>query len=149
MIKKVLLSVALSMFAATSFAQDECTVDIEGNDQMQFNTKEISVPASCSEVTINLKHVGKLPKNTMGHGFVLTKTSDFMAVANAGMAAGLDNDHVPPGDDRVIMNVPIVGGGEENSVTFSTDGMEAGGDYTFFCPFPGHFATMQGKFKFG
>ena len=38
-----------------------------------------------------------------------------------------------------------VGGGEKDSVTFKTDVLEAGGDYDFFCSFPGHYAVMRGK----
>ncbi|MBT6073693.1 MAG: azurin, partial [Gammaproteobacteria bacterium] len=38
------------------------------------------------------------------------------------------------------------GGGAETSVTFSGDLLTAGGDYTFFCSFPGHYAIMKGLF---
>jgi azurin len=147
MIKKI---VALGIFAAFSGAimADDCKVEISGNDQMQFDKKEIKVPATCKEVEIVLHHAGKLPKTTMGHGWVLAKTSDYQALANAGVAAGLANDHVPPGDARAIAHVPIVAGGETHSVKFSTAGLQKGGDYTYFCPFPGHFAVMHGKFIF-
>jgi azurin len=40
----------------------------------------------------------------------------------------------------------IVGGGEETSVTFDISALTAGGDYTFFCSFPGHYVLMNGKF---
>lgn len=144
---KAVAILGLSLFGTAAAAQ--CSVTIEGNDQMQFNLKEIVVPADCSEFEVTLKHVGQLPKTTMGHGWVLTKASDMQAVSSAGMAAGLDNNHVPPGDARVIANTNIIGGGESSTVKFSTSALEAGGDYTFFCPFPGHFAVMQGKLKFG
>jgi azurin len=142
--------VALGIFAVFSGAvlADDCKVEISGNDQMQYDKKEIKVPATCKEVELTLHHSGKLPKTTMGHGWVLSKTSDYQALANAGVAAGLANDHVPPGDARVIAHVPIVGGGESKTIKFSTANLQKGGDYTFFCPFPGHFAVMHGKFIF-
>ena len=126
-----------------------CSFEIEGTDQMTWNTPEIKVGADCSEVTVTLKHAGKLPKQTMGHGWVLTKAADMQAVSSAGMAAGIANDHVPQGDARVIAFVPLVGGGESNSVTFSTSKLEKGQEYSYFCPFPGHFAMMKGKLTFG
>lgn len=145
---KVLTISALSLCASVAVAA-ECSATVEGNDQMQFNVKEIVIPGDCSEFEITLKHTGKLPKNTMGHGIVVTKTSDMAALSSAGMAAGIDNNHVPPGDDRAIAVVPLIGGGESASVTFSTSKLEKGGDYSFYCPFPGHFAIMKGKVVFG
>lgn len=148
MITRILALGICAIFSGAVLA-DDCKVEISGNDQMQYDMKEIKVPATCKEVEITLKHSGQLPKTTMGHGWVLAKTADYQALANAGVAAGLANDHVPPGDARVIAHVPLVGGGETKSVKFSTSGLEKGGDYTFFCPFPGHFAVMHGKFIFG
>jgi len=43
----------------------------------------------------------------------------------------------------------VIGGGETARVRFSTKGLQKGGDYTFFCSFPGHFAMMKGSFVFG
>ena len=38
----------------------DCATTIEGNDAMQYNVDGIAVPASCTQFTINLKHVGTL-----------------------------------------------------------------------------------------
>ncbi|WP_462330072.1 plastocyanin/azurin family copper-binding protein [Thiohalocapsa halophila] len=62
-----------------------------------------------------------------------------------GMSAGLENDYIKPGDERVIAHTKVVGSGESDSISFSPDALEAGGDYTFFCSFPGHWSVMQGK----
>jgi azurin len=40
----------------------------------------------------------------------------------------------------------VIGGGEETTITIDISGLEAGGDYTYFCSFPGHFVLMNGKF---
>jgi azurin len=130
-------------------AADACKLEISGNDQMQYDKQELSVPASCKEVTVTLHHSGKLPKEAMGHDWVLTLTSDLGAVAQAGMSAGASKDYLDPGDKRAIAHTKVIGGGETTSVTFSTAGLKAGGDYSYECTFPGHSALMKGKFKFG
>jgi azurin len=145
--KKILALCVFALFSGAVMA-DDCKVEISGNDQMQYDKKELKVSSTCKEVTVTLHHAGKLPKTTMGHGWNLAKTSDYQALAQAGVAAGPTNNYTPPGDARVIASVPIVGGGETHTITFSTAKMQKGGDYTFFCPFPGHFATMHGKFIF-
>lgn len=141
--KKILAVFAL-LLTNQAFA-NECELSIEANDAMQFSAKELSAPASCKEVTLTLKHTGKLAANVMGHNWVLTKTADVAPVANAGMAAGAANNYVPAGDAKVIAFTKVIGGGESTSVTFPTAGL-AGQDLTFFCSFPGHWAIMKGKF---
>jgi len=128
-------------------AADSCEQVIEGNDMLQFNLKEMKVSAACDSVTVTLKHTGVMAAEVMGHNWVLTTDSDFMPVATAAAGAGLENNYVPVGDDRVLSATSIIGGGEETSVTFSIRNLSAGDDYTFFCSFPGHYAIMEGSFK--
>ena len=128
-------------------AADSCEQVIEGNDMLQFNLKEMKVSAACGSVTVTLKHTGVMAAEIMGHNWVLTTDSDFMPVATAAAGAGLENNYVPVGDDRVLSATSIIGGGEETSVTFSIGSLSAGDDYTFFCSFPGHYAIMKGSFK--
>ncbi|MDV2856629.1 MULTISPECIES: azurin [Oceanimonas] len=136
----VLLSAALPAMA------DDCSLTIEGNDAMQFNQQELSVPASCKEVTLTLNHTGSLAKNVMGHNWVLSETADMQEIANGAISAGADNDYLDTSDERIIAHTDLIGGGESSSVTFSTEGMTAGGDYSYFCSFPGHIGMMKGKF---
>jgi len=124
------------MLCGTASGQ-ECTQTIEGNDLLQFDLAEVRVSASCEQVTITLDHVGSLPANVMGHNWVLTTTADYLPVANAGQAAGAPG-YLPEGDPRIIANTALIGGGEQSTVTFDLSGLEASGDYTFFCTFPGH-----------
>ena len=128
-------------------AADSCQQVIEGNDMLQFNLKEMKVSAACDSVTVTLKHTGVMAAEIMGHNWVLTTDSDFMPVATAAAGAGLENNYVPVGDDRVLSATSIIGGGEETSVTFSIGSLSASDDYTFFCSFPGHYAIMKGSFK--
>lgn len=141
----ITVSGLLGLFAAApGFAQD-CSLTIEGDDQIQFDREEMTVSSSCDEVTVTLVHVGELPENVMGHNWVLTTTEDFMPVAEEGQSAG-PPDFVPEGDERVIAMTEVIGGGEETSTTFDLSQLDPDGDYTFFCSFPGHFVLMNGKF---
>lgn len=130
--------------AGPAWSQD-CSATIEANDAIQYNLSEIRVSSSCDAFTLTLKHVGTLAKTVMGHNWVLTTTPDYEAVAMAGQAAGVDNNYVPPGDQRVLASTMLVGGGEETSVSFDPSKLEPGADYTFFCSFPAHYVLMKGK----
>lgn len=122
----------------------DCQVHITGNDRMMFDTKTFTVQKSCETFTIHFENVGKLPKSSMGHNVVLAKKSEAQALATEGMSAGVKNDYLPPKDARIITKTAMIGGGEKASVTFSPDVLRKGGEYLFFCSFPGHFFTMQG-----
>ena len=143
MIKKLLGGATFLFFASSAFAND-CAVTVESNDAMQFNTSNVVIPASCDEFTVTLKHTGQLPKQSMGHNWVMTAKADGQAVATDGMSAGLDNNYIKPNDERVIGATEIIGGGEETSTTFSVKGLSKDEDYMFFCSFSGHIGIMQG-----
>ncbi len=147
---RTLALVSLFAVSASAFGADKvCKVDIAGNDQMQFDKKEITVAADCTEVEVTLKHTGKLPAAAMGQNWVLTKTADAAGVASDGIGAGFANDHVKKGDTRVIAHTKIVGGGQSTSVKFPLSALKKGESYTFVCTFPGHSALMKGAFKIG
>lgn len=150
-VKKTLMT--LTMLAAGAIASPamaaDCAVTIEGNDQMQFNVKNVEVPQSCSKFTMTLKHTGKMPKSSMGHNIVLTSTADYTAAAADGMKAGAANEYVKPNDTRVIAYTKVIGGGETTSVDVDVSKLKAGTDYTYFCSFPGHSFIMKGALKLG
>jgi azurin len=148
----VLAIAAVSLAGGThaAFAADKvCTLQISGNDAMQYDKKELVVAADCTQVALTLTHTGKLPAAAMGHNWVLVKTADVTTVANAGMSAGLANNYLTPNDPHVIANTKVVGGGESATVTFPTSKLTKGGDYSFICTFPGHYVIMKGALKFG
>lgn len=138
-----------AMVLAPSAMARVCAVSIDSTDQMTFSSKQITLAADCSEVELTLRHTGKLPVTAMGHNWVLTRTADYHPVAMAGMRSGLGDSYVPGNDARVLAHTKVIGGGQSTRVRFSTKALEKGGDYTFFCSFPGHFAMMKGKLVFG
>jgi azurin len=122
----------------------ECKVTVDSTDQMSFDTKDISIDKSCKTFTVELKHSGSLPKNVMGHNWVLSKTADMQPIATDGLAAGIDKNYLKEGDARIIAHTKIIGAGETDSVTFDVSKLAAGESYGFFCSFPGHISMMKG-----
>ena len=120
----------------------DCATTIEGNDAMQFNADSITIPASCSQFTIELKHVGSLAANVMGHNVVVAKAADVSGIAADGMSAA--PSFIKPGDARVIAHTDMIGGGGSTKVTFDVAKVKDAGDVAFFCSFPGHAGMMRG-----
>ncbi|MGG5291547.1 azurin [Pseudomonas shirazensis] len=137
----------LTLASASVFAADEdkCAVTIDSTDQMSYNSKEFTVDKSCKKFTVTLTHSGNLPKNVMGHNLVVSKTADMQPIATDGLSAGIDKGYLKDGDARIIAHTKLIGAGESDKITFDTSKLEAGGDYGFFCSFPGHISMMKGK----
>jgi azurin len=142
-------AVPASAGATVAAGAKVCKLEIAGNDLMQYDKKELRVAGDCAQVELTLKHTGKLPAAAMGHNWVLVRDADAMGVANDGLAAGIKNNHVKPGDKRVIASTPVVGGGQSATIRFPTTLLKKGEGYTFECTFPGHNALMKGKLIFG
>lgn len=117
-------------------------LEITGDDAMKFDKNELRIAAG-SEVTLTLHHSGKMSAESMGHNWVLlkegTNVQDFAMEA----ISAKDNDYVPEGTTAVIAHTKVIGGGETTSITFTAPEK---GTYDFICSFPGHFASMKGKF---
>lgn len=146
--KRTLLvtGIASAMFANAAFA-GACDVNVEATAAMAFNVKEIAVPKTCKEITLNLKNAGTMSKSVMGHNVVISKTADMQAVISDGMTAGLANQYVKPKDARVIGYTNVIGGGESTSAKIKLSNVKSSESYSFFCSFPGHGAVMKGVFK--
>lgn len=139
-----IVAVSLLTLASGQLLAAECKITVDSTDQMSFNTKEITIDKSCKKFTVELTHSGSLPKNVMGHNWVLTSAADMQSVATDGMAAGIDKNYLKEDDARIIAHTKIIGAGEKDSVTFDVSKLAAGTDYAFFCSFPGHISMMKG-----
>jgi azurin len=145
-LSRSLLALALLGTTTAAYAApDNCTIKLKGNDAMQYDLRAATVSASCPKISVQLLHTGKLNAQVMGHNVVITRTADVAAVNAAGMKAGATAGYMPKGDARVIAATPAIGGGASASTTFPGSKLKAGGDYTFFCSFPGHSGIMKGK----
>ena len=126
-------------------ATGECSAVITSDDAMKYDPKEITIKSSCKQFSITLKHVGKMPAMAMGHNVVIAKTADKDAVLADGANAKAENNFVKVGDERVVAHTKLIGGGEEDTVTFDVAKLAKGEAYEYFCSFPGHYAMMNGK----
>ena len=122
---------------------DSISLEIEANDQMQFNKEELKVTAG-QVVTLTLKHTGKMPKEAMGHNWVLLASGADVATFGTSAVSAASSGYVPQDKlDQVIAYTKVIGGGEEVSITFEAP---KAGYYKFLCSFPGHWGVMQGDF---
>lgn len=114
---------------------------IRGNDQMQFDKKELRVKEG-QQVELTLIHSGKMAKEVMGHNFILLQAgSDVNAFGQAALEAK-ETDYIPE-SDLIIVHTKLLGGGQKEVITFAAP---AKGSYPFLCSFPGHVALMNGQF---
>ncbi|PWB25544.1 azurin [Flavobacterium sp. HTF] len=114
---------------------------IEGNDQMQFNKSELRAMAG-KPITLTLKHVGKIPKEAMGHNLVILQEGTDEAAFAAKAINAKDTDYIPASEKvSIIAHTKLLGGGEQDTIEFTIDKK---GTYNFLCTFPGHVAMMKG-----
>lgn len=139
--KKLPLILAALVAAPCAFA--DTTLELTGNDQMQFNAKTLEVTTG-EKVTLNFKHIGTLPVAAMGHNVVILKPGTAVpAFATKAMSAK-DSDYVPTDAESaalVVAHTKLIGGGQTDTITFTAP---EPGAYPYICTFPGHFAIMQG-----
>ncbi|MBR10355.1 MAG: azurin [Rickettsiales bacterium] len=129
--------------AETVVVSDSISLEIEANDQMQFNKEELKVTEG-QVVTLTLKHTGKMPKEAMGHNWVLLASGTEVSTFGTAAVSAPDNGYIPQDmADKVIASTKVIGGGEEVTITFEAP---KAGYYKFLCSFPGHWGVMQGDF---
>lgn len=127
--------------AAQSPAADG-SITIEANDMMKFNLAEITVITG-KEVKLTLKHVGKMPKQAMGHNLVILKSEADVLPFSTASTTAVATDYIPEAHkDKIIAHTKMLGGGESDTIIFTAP---APGRYPYICSFPGHFAMMRGN----
>lgn len=135
----IMLIMTIQVYAA-------CEFSVEVGDNLEYSVGEMVAEKSCEAITVTLSHTGTMTKAAMGHNWVLAETENVKSIATTGMGAGLENNYLPPDDERILVATEIIGGGETTEVSFSPSELSADKEYTFFCTFPGHYTVMQGPF---
>lgn len=139
-------TMAASPGATTNTATDDVsaanTFALTGNDQMKFNIETIKVKTG-DKVKITLTDVGTVPKQAMGHDFVLLKPGTdvkaFAEKANESKAT----DYIPTAEQSsIVAHTRLLGPGESDTIVFTVPDK---GEYDYICTFPGHYMTMRGK----
>lgn len=127
--------------AATADVSEPAVFTIEGNDQMKFDQSSFTVKAG-QEVQITLKNVGTLPKESMGHNFVVLAPGTDLAAFGGEAFKAKDADYIPATyASSIIAHTKLLGPGESDTITFT---IPEAGEYEFVCSFPGHWGTMKG-----
>ncbi len=121
--------------------QDSIQLTLNSDDKMKFDQKELVVGEG-QMVTLTLHHTGKMSKETMGHNFVLLDQGVNPSKFSQRATQAKDNDYIPE-SDKIIAHTKLIGGGESTEITFKAPKK---GSYDFLCTFPGHYASMRGKF---
>ncbi len=117
------------------------TVELTGNDQLQFNKTLIRVKAG-EQVTLSLKNIGTMPKEAMAHNFILLKPGTDPEQFSLKAAVSQKTNYIPAEmESAILAHTKLVGPGESDSITFTVPK----GEYEYICSFPGHWATMRGK----
>lgn len=115
------------------------TIALTAGDNMKYNLTRIeAVPGE--ELHITLTDVGTLPKEAMGHDWVLLKAgSDAEAYDRAALSAKA-TDYMPPSlSSEVLASIPLLGPGQTGEVTFKVPAQP--GEYTYLCTFPAHYQS--------
>jgi azurin len=116
-------------------------IEITANDQMKFSLTTMEAKAG-EELKVVLKNIGSLPKEAMGHNWVLLKAgTDPMAFGAASMMAKATEYIGPSVKDQVIASTPVIGPKQTAEIVFKAP---PPGEYPFICSFPGHVALMRG-----
>jgi azurin len=117
-------------------------INLTGNDLMKYSDTLFKVKAG-EVVTLKLTNIGKLPKSSMGHNFVLLKTGiDLVNFATEAITAQ-ENDYIPASlSNSIIVHTKLLGPGESDEITFTINEKSS---HDFLCSFPGHYGGMKGR----
>ena len=137
----VAIVVAAQLRAATG---PVVNVVIVANDQMKYSVTKIEAQPG-QTIHVQLKNEGTLPKEVMGHNWILLKAgNDVAAYAAAAVSAAKENYQPKSLADQVLAFIPLLGPKQHGEVTFTAP--EKPGTYVYFCSFPAHFqAGMRGE----
>jgi len=117
-------------------------IEITGNDQMKFSVTTIEAKVG-EELKIVFNNIGSLPKEAMGHNWVLLKPGSDAAAFAAAAIAAKDKDYIPDAlKGQIVAHTKMLGPKQSDTVTFK---VTAAGEYPFLCSFPAHYMVgMRG-----
>jgi azurin len=112
------------------------TIELTAGDNMRYNITRIeAAPGEVLHVT--LTNTGTLPKEAMGHDWILLRAgTDPDAYSRAAVAAKDTNYQPPAFAFEVLASIPLLGPNQTGDVTFSVPTQP--GEYPFLCSFPAH-----------
>lgn len=149
--KPVLLSILVScsvVFVHPVLADAPAVkqVTITASDNMRFSVTHIGAHPG-ERIHIQLKNVGTLPKEVMGHNWILLKADADPAAYSTVASSAKEEGYIPRSlANKVICSIPLLGSSQTGDVEF--DAPTTPGKYPFLCSFPGHFQVgMRGELE--
>jgi azurin len=120
------------------------TIVIVGNDTLKFSVTRIEASPGQS-IHIQFRNEGSMPKETMGHNWILLDRDDEVTPYAAAAISAHDTGYMPKAlADHVLAFVPLLGPKESGDVTFNAPAKP--GKYPFICSSPAHAAAgMRGE----
>lgn len=111
-------------------------INIDANDTMKFSVTRIEATAGES-LKVALHNKGTLPKEAMGHNWVLLKAgTDPIAFCTAAVTAKA-TDYIPAAQaDQVLAHTKLIGPKQVDEIAFTAPTQP--GEYPFVCSFPAH-----------
>jgi len=137
-IPTLLLTVIGLIASAYAAAPEDAirTVVITVNDNMKFSVTRIEAHPG-EKITVQLKNEGTLPKEVMGHNWVLLNSGQDVAAYAAAAVPAKDLDYQPKAlAGAVIASIPLIGAHHSAETTFTVPSEP--GRYSFLCSFPAH-----------
>jgi azurin len=143
MIRSIISILVVVFCAACAQGQAATKIEVTANDQMKFSVKRIEAQVG-KTLEITIRNIGKLPKASMAHNFVILKPgSSLLTIAAKCHKAKEQNYIAPDAETRaaIVTSGKLLGPGESCIVRFTP---QTSGDYPFLCTFPGHCTEMNG-----
>lgn len=138
------LTLTVAAAAAPLAAQAGRTVQITGNDSLQYSLTTITAKPG-ERLTVVLRTMSMQPAAQMAHNLVILKPG--ASIDTFAMMAGMARDHgyLPPQlKDQILVATDMVAANEVTRATFTAPSKP--GTYTYFCTFPAHFnGGMKGQ----
>jgi azurin len=112
---------------------------------MKFDVTSIAA-APGEEVKVVLTNASNLPKNVMGHNWILLKAGSDPVAFSQAAASEVATGYIPAKlEDKIIAHINLLGPGESGEVIFKAP--TEPGEYPFLCSFPAHcLVGMKGLF---
>jgi len=132
----LMVAAPLGLRAESAAAPRVINIVAGAGNQMKFDVTTITA-APGELIKVVLKNAGTLPKEVMGHNWILLKSGTDPVAFAAASAQNASNGYIPiKPDDRMLAHINLLGPNETGEVTFNAPATP--GDYPFLCAFPAH-----------
>jgi azurin len=134
---------AATAASASTPAAGPRSIELTAGDNMKFNLASIEAKSG-EDLKVTLTNIGTLPKEAMGHNWILLKKGSDAAAFSAAAMTAKDTDYIPDAlKDQVIAHTQTLGPRKSDEVSFKAP--TEPGEYPFLCSFPAHYgAGMKG-----